>query len=292
MSRFKKNRNPKPEKQAKGRTFIRTWKTLEHKFIDTQPKLMRSFTPVSSQFKDEVEPDLIKKFSFYGEPTQVRYSSQLLRANDLNTRDQNDLANAWRALSKLPYQSVIRTLMEKREELQLPDYGYLMLLENFLSTLDLSESGKELCKWFLLNKSGYMARIGLIEGSPVLIIGSYGKIYQKRYYSSTGLNFYILSDIRGNLESYIIESDADNNPFEFSIENEIRLPLEPTEKNIKYTSKTGRVVDLKIYYNQNVVDMVADFPQVGTCLLSLLAIFRFTHSVNQDIDDSLLGRKI
>lgn len=252
---------PKPEIQPEVEEDLEL-EDLEHKFIDTQPRLMRSFNPATLEYNQVYEPELEKEFSFYGEPVKVNYSSKFLLVNTLNVKDQYGFAKAWQVLAKLPYQSVIKALYEKREELRLPDYGYLLLMDNFLSQLDISSSTKEICKWFLLVKSGYIARIGLIEGTPTLVLGSYGKIYGKRFYSSSGINYYIMSDKKGKLESYLTDSDEEDNAFDFAISTEIKLPLAPAKRTISFETKAGKSVEVELIYNKNVTEMLSHFPQV------------------------------
>lgn len=252
--------SPKPQEQPEIEEDLEL-EDLEHKFIDTQPRLMRSFNPPKLEYNQVYEPELEKQFSFYGKSVKVNYSGKFLLVNTLNVKDQYGFAKAWRVLSKLPYQSVIKDLYEKREELQLPDYGYLLLMDDFLSQLDISTSTKEICKWFLLVKSGYIARIGLIEGTPTLVLGSYGKIYGKRYYSSAGINFYIMSDTKGKLDSYVTDSDTEDNPFDLAISREIKLPLAPLKRQISYETKAGQKVELEVVYNKNVTAMLSQFPQ-------------------------------
>lgn len=251
---------PKPDEQPNIEDNLEL-EDLEHKFIDTQPRLMRSFSPPKLEYDQVYEPELVRQFSFYGEPVRVNYSSKFLLVNTLEVKDQYGFAKAWQVLSKLPYQSIIKELYLKKQELQLPDYGYLLLVEDFLLQLDISLQTREMCKWFLLVKSGYIARIGLIEGEPTLVLGSYGKIYGKRFYSSAGLNYYVMSDAKGKLDSYIADTDGEDNPFDLAVNQEIKLPLDPIGKKISYETKAGLPVDVEILYNQRVTDMLSKFPQ-------------------------------
>ena len=252
---------PKPEKQPQADSTLEL-KEVKHQILETQPKLMRSFRPPSLEYTQEYEPNLLEEYSFYGSQIQVKYADEFLIATRLEIDDQNDLAKAWKLLSKLPYQSVISDLFKQREDLKLPDYGYLLLIDSFLDQLQIKDAQKAVYSWFLLQKSGFVSRVGLIEEFPVLIIGSYGKIYGKRYYSSVGINYYLLSDKQGELESYIVEADADNNPFDLSIKQPVELPLSPVEKTISYTAKAGGEVSCKVIYNQQTVELLGQFPQV------------------------------
>ncbi len=260
VSSFEKTPQPRPEEQPKSEPSLELL-DLEHQFIETQPKLMRSFKPTTLEYNQEYEPELERSITFFGEQMRIRYSADLLCLSDFEISSKVDLSKAWQRLSKTTYQPLVNSLHKKRLELQLPDFGYLSLLETLLNDLDVSSKNLEVYKWFLLVKSGYAARIGLINNSPVLVVGSFGKIYGKRYYSSAGINYYVLSDAKGELESYIIDSDVNNAPFDLSVNEEIRLPLNHAQREISYSSRFGKTINVKILYNSNVVEMLRTFPQ-------------------------------
>lgn len=226
------------------------------------PRLMRSFSPPSLEYNEESALDRSLQFNFYGEAIQVRYSNGLLKASTISVTDKYGIAKSWEALSKSPYKSILSDLYNKKEELQLPDYGYLLLVESFIEELDISPSAQEIYKWFFLVKSGYEARIGLLSESPVLIIGSYGKMYGKRYYGNGGVSYYVLSSMQGKLESYQTDEEQEGNMFDFSISEEIRLPLNARERSFSYSTKGGKSIKFSVYYNANISDLLNEFPQV------------------------------
>ncbi len=236
---------------------------VKHQNIELPaPRLMRSFSPPSMEYNEEHSLDKSLQFNFYGEAVQVRFSNALLKASEISVSDKYGIAKAWDRLSKSPYKSVLTDLYSIKEELQLPDYGYLLLVESFVKELNISSSAQEIYKWFFLVKTGYEARVGLLGESPTLIIGSYGKIYGKRYYGSDGVSYYVLSGRSGKLESYQSEEEKDSNLFDFTISEEIRLPLKALKRNLSYTSKNGKPIKLEVYYNVNISDMLNNFPQV------------------------------
>lgn len=235
---------------------------IQHKIIETaQPKLMRSFSQPKLEVVEEYNSfELAESYTFHGENVSLRYSGAFLKVDETSISDENDLSSAWQSLSRSPYQNIVKSLYEKSSELNLPDYGYLLLLDSFLDQLGISDNTRDVYKWFLLSKSGYTARVGLINKTPVLVIASYGKIYGKRYYSISGVNYYVMSDLPGEFESYQVNSKDDENLFDFSLNEEIKLPLEPIKKEFKYESD-GESVELSIYYNANLVKLLQKFPQ-------------------------------
>ncbi|MFT6867480.1 MAG: hypothetical protein ACJA08_002323 [Cyclobacteriaceae bacterium] len=259
---IKVQEEPKPQKQPVADLDFQI-KEILHKILESgQPKLMRSFNQPKLEVVEEYNDfELEQSYSFHGESINLRYSGSFLKADEIHMADEDGLAQAWQTLSRSAYQVVVKSLYDKKEELKLPDYGYLLLIESFLSELDLSDTGKEVYKWFLLSKSGYTARVGLIDQQPVLVIGSYGKIYGKRYFSLGGVNYYILSDRAGQFESYQVGANDNENLFDFSLRSEIKLPLEPTQKQFNYEAKNGDNISLSFYYNNNMVKLLNQFPQ-------------------------------
>lgn len=252
--------SPKPEEMEVATPSLEL-KEVQHKVLETsQPKLMRSFNqPKLAATEGYDDFELSERYVFHGEQVSLKYSGLFLKASKIQIRNEKDLANFWQSLSKLPYQNIVQSLFDKSQELNLPDYGYLLLIDSFLDELGIGEN-KEAYKWFLLAKSGYKSHVGLIDGQPVLVIASYGKIYGKRYFSLAGVNYYVMSDLQGDFQSYQTESDEDENLFDFSLKTEIKLPLEPVKKDFVFDSD-GQSVSLSIYYNANLVKLLSRFPQ-------------------------------
>lgn len=253
---------PKPENQPIIEESFEL-EDVKHQSIDIPaPKLMRSFSPPSLEYNEEPTLDKALQFNFFGEEIRIRYSNKIMEASALSVTDKHGIARSWEALSQSPYKSVIADLYSKKEELQLPDYGYLLLVEKFVKELNISASAQEIYKWFFLVKSGYEARVGMLDQAPVLIIGSYGKMYGKRYYGSAGISYYVLSTRQGKLESYQTDEEQNRNLFDFAISDEIRLPLQARERSFSYLTKSGKSIKFATYYNANIVDLLASFPQV------------------------------
>ncbi|MFY0599426.1 MAG: hypothetical protein JXR03_07120 [Cyclobacteriaceae bacterium] len=253
---------PKPEEQPKADLGLEI-KEILHKILEKpqSPKLMRSFNqPKLEKEENYTDFELSEGYVFHGEEVKFNYSGRFLKANDLTISNEHGLSEAWDVLSKSPYRNIVNTLYEKSLELNLPDYGYLLLIDSFLKELDISDQSKAVYQWFLLAKSGYSVRVGLIDKKPVLVVGSYGKIYGKRYFTISGINYYVLSDRAGKFESYQADFDEDENPFDFALEGEIKLPLDPVKKDFQYESK-GKDINISVYYNANMVKLLEQFPQ-------------------------------
>jgi hypothetical protein len=235
---------------------------VHHQVVQTKPRLTRSFSPVAFEATEMSEEfELQEKWSFYGEDIAINYSIHFLKQGKKVVKDAAGISDAWQTLSKSPYRNIVESLRRKAEMLELPDYGYLLLVQSFVDRLDMSSSNRALYKWFLLAKSGFVVRVGLLDAQPVLVLATLGKIYGTRYYSDQGIQFYIMSDIKGSFESYQLDSDLDGNLFDFAIRKEIKLPLSPVKKTIQYIASNKVPIDLTIYSNKNVHDLLTDFPQ-------------------------------
>ncbi|MEO9474419.1 MAG: hypothetical protein ABJG41_02760 [Cyclobacteriaceae bacterium] len=288
----KKTEVPKPEAQPVAESSLELME-VQHKVIpDERPKLMRSFNQPKLEYDEEYDDfEMAESYEFHGESISLRYSSQFLAANALSVSDEFGLSKAWQTLSRSPYQNIVKSLYEKAQEMNLPDYGYLLLTESFLDQLNISDAHRPVYQWFLLQKSGYVARVGLINKSPVLVIGCYGKIYGKRFYSLSGVNYYVLSDEPGQFESFQSETSDESNLFDFSLSSEIKLPLDPVKKNFNYLQKSGKNVSLDIYYNQNMVKLLGSFPQCDLrYYLTSSSSDLMKKSVEKSFDEHMSGK--
>jgi hypothetical protein len=258
----KENHVPKPEKHPKIDESFKL-KNVKHTPIESEPKLMRTFNPAISLEKHSALLNKKASFNFYGELIDQFYSDDFFDLNETSINAKEDLSDFWIRMSKTNYTSVISLLLTKKEDLNLPDFGYILLIRSFLNTAGLSPSKQTLYSWFILQKSGYKVRAGLIDNIPVLVIASRVKVYGFKYYEEEGLFYYLLTDQEGDFKSYFKNGVGSENILDFTVNGEVHLPLNPISVNLKFKNRDGTEQHAQIYYNSNFTDLLADFPQVA-----------------------------
>lgn len=226
-----------------------------------QNQKLRTFEPIEYEHLDYYpEEDKLASFNFYGQECELNYPSGLLFAS--NFEASNDyVADFWSLASKKPYQKVVNDLIVLKKELNIPGYGFSILIDDFAKNLDVSDNESKMYHWFLLTKAGYNARVGFSNGRPLLIVASEMKIYGKPYFEEEGVTYYVLDDQARQIETYGKVATQASSALDFVFEEAPDLPLSPKSKQFQFVHG-GTEYSWEIYYNMNVVNLLEDFPLV------------------------------
>ena len=142
--------------------------TKEHEPVTEQRPVIK---------KPEVIPPDYARINYFGEKIalpKLKNIEPLVGGNI-----SNELINSyWIKLSNSGFSDVLKRALEIKENLLLNDWGYYLLLSDIASeTFPNNHNSQNLLVWFLLNKSGYKARIVRTEKSIFLSIPSKSVFY-------------------------------------------------------------------------------------------------------------------
>lgn len=199
------------------------------------------------------------QLQFYGTPV-------IFRNVDLDTfrlvgDDEKAFADGWGKLSQQSTNNLLVDCLKIRDELLLPDWGYIKLLELVASYL-LGENTNEqrLLQGFLLNQSGYKVRFAY-DGQRNLhvLFASSGLIYGHLRYNLGGEWYYSYTQPVGD-QVYICKFEM---PGERAMDPAINV-----SPNLKYMSATPRNIEVNSYPdvmlsvapNKNLIDFFNDYP--------------------------------
>lgn len=220
--------------------------------------ILRSFNP------DPLEspayfPELgEKKVYFFGANLKIKYPIALSKTEVIGTGD-SALIDYWLVAGKTGYQALLEDLFSYRDEYSLPDYAFYLLIHEFVKSLNLSEDKRVLLVWFLMNKASYACKIGYVSDQPTLLLGMKGKIYGKPYFKQGDLTFYAIEGARGDLYTYGNPKENKLKPLDLFVSESIDLPVQQKSQTFHF-GFDGKSYDAEIFYNQNVTDLLGQFP--------------------------------
>lgn len=225
------------------------------------PQKLRTFEPVEYEALDFYpEEDNLAEFNFYGQECTIKYASSI--TTDIRyTATKEYVSDFWRSTSQRPYQKLVNDLITLKKQLNIPGYGFNILIRDFSKYLNIGEKEAVMYQWFLLSKAGYNAKVGFSESKPVLIVASETKIYGKPYFEEDDMTFYVLDEDVSEIETYgKTETDA-KAAIDFVFEEAPDLPLNPRSKRFQFVH--GDIEhEWELFYNMNVVSLLDDFPHV------------------------------
>lgn len=142
----------------------------------------------------------------------------------LKSANEADVADAWQTLSEAKYAGIIAACLKIRDNYQLPDWGYLHLLEAMANAfLPGMTNEARLLEMFVLSQSGYQVRIARRGEQLFLLVPSSGDIYGYTYLKLNGQKYYVVNKSSGRGSFYVYERDFPRaQPFMWQIS---KLPL-------------------------------------------------------------------
>ncbi len=231
-------------------------------------------------------------FNFYGVPVYLDYD-QAFQIEVANQTDQAGIAHYWEKASSSKYSSIVDQLLAKKEDMNLNDYAYYLLVKKFAQTLyPANESGETLAIWFLMLRSGYGMRLATEANKIVLLLPSRNTIYGVSYLTENGVSYYIMTKTDGNhLNTYDKDYAGANRPIDFNIPSPMNLGRKVATKNLKF-DYLGTTFQVMVTYDQGLVNLYKDYQNVDMSVYFNAAVsLQAKESVAASLQPMLSGMK-
>lgn len=194
-------------------------------------------------------------FSFFDTDLSVRVGDGL--KFKLKSTDKEDIASAWERLSGKENDNTLYDCLKIREDYDLCDWAYLLMLFSFSDTILGGADESMLLTAYLFSQSGYKMRLGLCDSGIALLFGSKYQIFNVPYYRIDGDFFYQLNGQDKEME--IVDFSFPNEkPLSLEIAKEPMLAVNPAETRQFSTSKLGNVASCSV--NTNLVKFFSLYP--------------------------------
>ncbi|MAO64322.1 MAG: hypothetical protein CL666_04930 [Balneola sp.] len=108
--------------------------------------------------------------------------------------DSKKIAEFWDKVSRIDHEPIIQYANTIREDLQLNDWGYVLLINEFAHSIYDGYGPKlvNLYNWFLLSRSGYQVRIGYDQNNVYLLYAVQYNVFNTKYYTLDGQRYYVI----------------------------------------------------------------------------------------------------
>lgn len=163
--------------------------------IDPQRK-KKSFpsdSPVETT-KEPVDRSLIHQLNYFNSELLVVYN-ETLNISLTEPVSKESVAEYWKKLSGTNYLISLKRASNLRNKLKLNDWGYCKLLFDIGKQIDQNKRNESyLFTWFMLIKSGFMARVGYEQNKVYLLISTNNRLFDVPYFrfSNQEDKFYVL----------------------------------------------------------------------------------------------------
>ncbi|MDX2302348.1 MAG: hypothetical protein NW226_06085 [Microscillaceae bacterium] len=217
--------------------------------------------PVTPQNKPAENP-LMVSFSFLDTQFSTPYPDNLHIELD-GEIDFGKIAAYWDAISKKDYLYFVQELMRRKSEMQLNDWAYYALIRSI--GIQISGGDQNECRlftWFVLNQSGYKARVGYADNLVYLVVPSRSIIYSKTYYRFNNIPYFVL-DAPDNvtLSLNVFEKDYPDAPnvLDLSIPKPLKISDNVAYRDIKLYYQ-GQNYTFKIAYSTSAIQLFENYP--------------------------------
>ena len=206
-------------------------------------------------------------FDFYGVELPLRYDPAMTFV--LRAPYNSGIPDAWERIARSDYYAIVNQFGMVAERMQLNDWGYYTLVRKFAHRLFPDDYNSQvLFSCFVLNKSGYIAKIGFSNDDLYLLLSSEQEIFEKPYLHIESKRYYAFSfnpnRKAGNpsLTTYEGDYHRTDRQISFAYKRRMNFPKDLKEKELSF-SFDGISYRIPVTYNQALVDFYQEMPLVG-----------------------------
>lgn len=215
----------------------------------------------------------VQQFTFLGTTEKVRLDKKnLVHLSKLN---KHAVANAWLKLSEEAYTNLIHDCLQIREERNLCDWAYLLMLEQMAESLcGKGSNDATLLMAYVYCQSGYKMRLAMDSKQLYMLFASHHKIYDWDRFSIDGADYYPYKyEQVGN----IVLSDQKfpgEQPLSLLVEKEPVLATTATTATAHQSTRYKQFA-FSVEANQNLLDFYTSYPtsMIGSNTVSRWAMY-------------------
>lgn len=173
------------------------------------------------------------------------------------------VADAWKELCGKDYEPMVSDCVTLKKERRLSDWAYLQLTRQIGVQLYGNDRPDDIAflQMFLLNKSGYKARLAKIDNHLKLLVAPAGTVYGTPYLRINGDKYYVYEpDPDASMRIYTYKQDfADaKNLVCLNIES---IPAFDVQEEMRTFASADGSVKVQTAVNKNLMDFYRDYPQ-------------------------------
>lgn len=214
--------------------------------------------PGRAVFRTEVD--------FYG--TSFLVDLDAVEDLELKGNKEGNVADAWKAVCKQPYEQLLKDCLTLKKEKRLSDWAYLLLTKRIGMQLYGAERPNEVVflQMFLLSKSGYKVKLAKIDNQLKLMVATAGTIYSTPYLSIDGDKYYVFEpDPDSSLQIYTYKRNfaEAKNLVSLSLS---QVPAFDEQALTRTLTPSTKAVTVQTTVNRNLIDFYRDYPQCDVAL--------------------------
>lgn len=226
----------------------------------------------------KVTPNISKvypvNFKFFNTPCGIE---QFATPNlNININSSSSVSSAWKTLTQQEtFEPLLDECIRLREEMQLCDWGYLLLAEKVASVFyPKSPNNQALLATAILNQSGYDARLCNSNGKLVMMYHPSHTIYAIPSIQVDGKKYYLRrdKDNGGSITTYSGDFRPSPTPIRMMIDRYPKLKAKEGTQRVFSSNNWDEAPPFELTVNPSVIEFFANYPQVDWPLYGLAPV--------------------
>ena len=211
--------------------------------------------PISPTVKPNA-PETIARF--YG--TDIVFHLPLAKSLHMKDASESSVSALWKQLSDPAFDNMIAECLQNRNELNLCDWGYVMLTEQVAESFCGGHTNEAVVlHMYLLTQSGYQMRIGRAGNRLCVLLGSHAKIYRYRFFRINDIKYYCFDNSIDHKSIQIFNRAFPKEKLMSLEMSQPKLAVKKTEPQT-HASKRFPMVKASVVLNQNLIDFYNSCP--------------------------------
>ncbi len=211
-------------------------------------------------------------FEFYGHAFNLKINKPI-NSNYSNSLSEDSIRLFYNTVNTVNYDTLITSLLDYKKTYKLNDWLYYQLIRQTAQRISPKATNYNLytlCKWFLLSKSGYDARLAVINNQLLFYVRCDEDISDIPFFESEGkqyvcLNYHDYGKIefeKNRLALIRVNIPEAKNPFSYQISSMPDFkPEDYTERDIEFNYHQ-KEYHFKVKLNPEVATIFANYPVV------------------------------
>lgn len=228
----------------------------------TPTEIQKIVSPVMKSIDNSLDRANLR-INYYGVPLYLNYDPSFeIAVNQVN--EEKGVAAYWASASATKYSSLLDQLLVYKENMNLNDYCYYLLVKKVAQYIyPGNEPGEILSTWFLMVRSGYGMRIGFDSNNNLLLLlPSYNTLYGTIFLQEGQKFLYIMNNSSGkSIRTYNNDFLSASKLIDFNIASPINLGGNLSSKNLEFVYKNKRY-NILTNYDAGLVQLFKDYPQL------------------------------
>lgn len=205
--------------------------------------------------------------NFYGNQTMFKFPSKM--EYDLDNKISDKVfSEYWKFLSTKNYYGILEQSLYYKTSKELNDWGYIQFLKTIAESIYPNQRNqKHLFVWFMLIKSGYKVKAGIIDNNAFIFFPATHNIYEIPFFqikkNSDRLYILDLDNNYQNVDGYLhtYENDYPNTEklMDMRISKFPRINENYATKKLKWGKEDDRK-EIEVSYNEGFIKFLEDYP--------------------------------